>query len=42
MLAHVCGTTKMSAEARDGVVDLNCRVHGVNNLYVVDASFCQL
>jgi choline dehydrogenase-like flavoprotein len=28
----------MSADPRTGVVDLNCRVHGFNNLYVASAS----
>lgn len=35
---HHIGTTRMSASARDGVVDRNCRVHGVDNLYVGGSS----
>lgn len=35
---HQIGTTRMSATARDGVVDSNCRVHGVSNLYVGGSS----
>jgi hypothetical protein len=35
---HQIGTTRMSKEAHDGVVDLNCRVHGVENLYVSSSS----
>ena len=31
---HHIGTTRMSTNAREGVVDANCRVHGVENLYV--------
>lgn len=31
---HYMGTTRMSAEPRKGVVDANCRVHGIDNLYV--------
>lgn len=31
---HHIGTTRMSATAADGVVDRNCRVHGVGNLYL--------
>ena len=32
--SHHLGTTRMSATARDGVVDEHCRVHGVPNLFV--------
>ncbi len=39
MLAHVCGTTKMGTDPQTSVVDTNNKVHGVQNLYVVDASF---
>ncbi|MEH3102731.1 MAG: GMC family oxidoreductase [Sphingomonas phyllosphaerae] len=35
---HHSGTTRMSANPRDGVVDRDCRVHGVANLYVASAS----
>jgi choline dehydrogenase-like flavoprotein len=35
---HQIGTTRMSANARDGVVDINCRVHGLHNLYVSSSS----
>ncbi|HEX2102781.1 MAG TPA: GMC family oxidoreductase [Solirubrobacteraceae bacterium] len=35
---HHMGTTRMSADPRDGVVDRNCRVHGVANLYVAGSS----
>jgi choline dehydrogenase-like flavoprotein len=31
---HHLGTARMAASPRDGVVDANCRVHGVANLYV--------
>jgi len=31
---HHIGTTRMSAQPADGVVDRDCRVHGVDNLYV--------
>jgi choline dehydrogenase-like flavoprotein len=31
---HHIGTTRMSRSAREGVVDTDCRVHGVRNLYV--------
>lgn len=35
---HQIGTTRMSASADDGVVDKNCRVHGVDNLYLAGSS----
>lgn len=35
---HQAGTTRMSSRPENGVVDGNCRVHGVGNLYVVGNS----
>lgn len=35
---HHMGTTRMSEDPRDGVVDKNCRVYGVNNLYIAGSS----
>jgi choline dehydrogenase-like flavoprotein len=35
---HHMGTTRMSDEPRRGVVDANCRVHGIDNLYVAGSS----
>jgi len=35
---HNIGTTRMHREPRSGVVDENCRVHGVANLYVAGSS----
>lgn len=35
---HHMGTTRMSDTPSDGVVDANCRVHGVANLYVAGSS----
>lgn len=35
---HHIGTTRMSSNPGDGVVDPDCRVHGVGNLYVASAS----
>ena len=35
---HNIGTTRMSAQPRDGVVDPNGRVHGVANLHVAGSS----
>jgi choline dehydrogenase-like flavoprotein len=36
--AHHMGTTRMGANARTSVVDLNCRVHEVGNLYMAGSS----
>jgi choline dehydrogenase-like flavoprotein len=35
---HPMGTTRMHVDPRRGVVDGNCRVHGMDNLYVAGAS----
>ncbi len=35
---HHMGTTRMSADPRYGVVDGNCRVHGIQNLYLAGSS----
>ncbi|MDO8420664.1 MAG: GMC family oxidoreductase [Parvibaculum sp.] len=35
---HHMGTTRMSADPRKGVVDANCKVHGMDNLYVAGSS----
>lgn len=35
---HHMGTTRMSPEPTKGVVDVNCKVHSVNNLYVGGSS----
>jgi len=37
-LSHLFGTARMSGRSEDGVVDHNFRVHGTENLYVVDSS----
>jgi choline dehydrogenase-like flavoprotein len=36
--AHPTGTTRMSANPKDGVVDVNGQVHGVDGLYVAGSS----
>jgi GMC oxidoreductase len=36
--SHQMGTTRMSADPRHGVVDGNCQVHGVRNLYLIGSS----
>jgi len=35
---HEMGTTRISEDPRSGVVDGNCRVHGLSNLYVAGSS----
>jgi choline dehydrogenase-like flavoprotein len=38
VLGHHIGTTRMAAQPEDGVVDTQCRVHGVDNLHIASAS----
>src|SRR5690349_9221503 len=38
-LGHQVGTCKFGEDPATSVLDLNCRAHDVNNLYVVDGSF---
>jgi choline dehydrogenase-like flavoprotein len=35
---HHMGTTRMADDPKAGVVDRNCRVHGIDNLYVAGSS----
>lgn len=35
---HHLGTTRMSADPRTGVVDADCRVHGLDNLFIAGSS----
>ena len=35
---HLMGTTRMHDDPKLGVVDANCRVHGINNLFVAGSS----
>lgn len=37
-VAHHMGSTRMSASPETGVVDKNCKVHGVDNLYIAGSS----
>ncbi len=37
--AHQAGTLRFGTDPQSSVLDLNCRAHEVDNLYVVDASF---
>lgn len=38
-IAHACGTCRFGADPGASVLDPNNRAHGLDNLYVVDASF---
>jgi choline dehydrogenase-like flavoprotein len=35
---HHMGTTRMHEDPKKGVVDSNCKIHGVDNLYVAGSS----
>ena len=35
---HHMGSTRMAVSPRNGVVDANCRLHGVDNLYIAGSS----
>jgi choline dehydrogenase-like flavoprotein len=37
--AHQAGTARFGVDPATSVLDLNCKVHGLDNLYVADASF---
>ena len=38
-LGHQVGTCKFGEDPKTSVLDLNCRAHDVDNLYIVDGSF---
>lgn len=38
-VSHQCGTLRFGADPHTSVLDLNCRAHGIDNLYAVDGSF---
>ncbi|MGH9527095.1 MAG: GMC family oxidoreductase, partial [Terriglobales bacterium] len=37
--AHQAGTARFGREPKTSVLDVNCRTHDVDNLYVVDGAF---
>jgi choline dehydrogenase-like flavoprotein len=37
--AHQCGTVRFGHDPKTSVLDVNCKAHDLDNLYVVDASF---
>ena len=38
-IAHQCGTVRFGTDPATSALDVNCRAHDVDNLYVVDTSF---
>jgi choline dehydrogenase-like flavoprotein len=38
-IAHQCGTVRFGEDPSTSALDVNCRAHDVDNLYVVDTSF---
>ncbi len=38
-VAHQCGTVRFGTDSRTSVLDVNCKAHDVDNLYVVDSGF---
>jgi choline dehydrogenase-like flavoprotein len=38
-IAHQCGTVRFGTDPRRSALDVNCKAHDVDNLYVVDTSF---
>jgi len=38
-IAHNCGTVRFGSDPRSSALDLNCKAHDLDNLYVVDTSF---
>jgi choline dehydrogenase-like flavoprotein len=39
MLGHLCGTCRMGTDPQSSVVDRHNKVHGMENLFIVDSSF---
>ncbi len=39
VVGYQCGTCRMGADPTTSVLDINCRTHEIDNLYVVDSSF---
>jgi choline dehydrogenase-like flavoprotein len=38
-IAHNCGTVRFGEDPATSALDVNCKAHDVDNLYVVDTSF---
>ena len=39
VVGYQCGTARMGTDPTTSVLDVNCRTHEIDNLYVVDSSF---
>lgn len=39
VVGYQCGTARMGTDPATSVLDINCRTHEIDNLYVVDSSF---
>ena len=37
--AHQCGTARFGKDPKTSVLDINCKAHELDNLYIVDSSF---
>ena len=38
-IAHNCGTVRFGSDPADSALDVDCKAHELDNLYVVDTSF---
>jgi len=38
-IAHQCGTVRFGTDSSRSVLDINCKAHELDNLYVVDTGF---
>jgi choline dehydrogenase-like flavoprotein len=38
-VAHQCGTVRFGNDPKTSALDVNCKAHDLDNIYVVDASF---
>ena len=38
-VAHQAGTCRFGTDPKTSVLDVNCKAHEVDNLYIVDSSF---
>lgn len=38
-VAHQCGTIRFGVDPNQSALDINCKAHDLDNLYVVDGSF---
>ena len=38
-MAHQVGTCRFGSDPKNSVLDINCKTHDLDNLYIVDGSF---